>query len=259
MSQDISAILKQWPYDEEGENLRKIPGDDGREKLQIRVCIDSYHGLLQLDCDGRPDGRRPHDCQFALDHYEKQARGQSDFRLSHEAAEELFAESRMTYHRYVIMLQMGDYDRVIRDTERNMRLFEFVHTRAAEEEDSGQLQKWWPYILRIHGTARALKLAAAQRFGEAVSVVRQTRDRIRGLEEQDDEAFRSERKRSLKALAQLARAIDKQRPRGEVETLEKQKEDAIAREDYERAALLRDQIADLRKQTGEGNRTGRGA
>ena len=35
---------------------RKIVGEDGKEKLQVRLDL----GLLQMELNGRPDGERPH-------------------------------------------------------------------------------------------------------------------------------------------------------------------------------------------------------
>ena len=57
---------------------------------------------------------------------------------------ELFAESHQIYQRYVLLLQVGDYARVIRDTDRNMQLFRFVRTYALRAEDLNRLERWWP-------------------------------------------------------------------------------------------------------------------
>ena len=126
MSKDISKLLAEWPYGA-GGNIRRLTGEDGHEKVQIRVCLDTFHGLLQFDCDGRPDGKRPHGKEFYLDHLEEkrqlfvEAGGQSEqFRLTHAQCRKLFDESNMVYHRYVLMLQVADFARVIRDTARNM-------------------------------------------------------------------------------------------------------------------------------------------
>ena len=46
--------------------MRIVPGDDGREKLQMRIDL----GLLQMELDGRPDGQRPAGAESLLDHLE---------------------------------------------------------------------------------------------------------------------------------------------------------------------------------------------
>jgi len=156
MNHDISQILDDWKYDIDS-NVRRIRGDDGVAKVQVRVDQGAFQGILQLNLDGRPDGKRPRDRDFALDHYrdtlvdhERRAGGEEGFQLDHPSCEELFEEAAQIYGRYAFLLQIKDYERVIRDTERNMGCFEFFHQFAAFDDDRMNLQKWWPYIIRIH-------------------------------------------------------------------------------------------------------------
>jgi len=254
VNEDIGPILEGWPLGE-GSNVRKIVGADGTEKVQIRVLLQGFHGILQFNCDGRPDGQRPHGREFALDHYEELARRQSKasgslepFTLTHEQAAELFEESSITYQRYIVLLQMNDYQRVIRDTARNMELFRFVAEHAAEPDDRKQLAKWWPYIIRIHHTARIMLRLEEEDYSAAMNIVEEGRGELEELAPQDDETFTIEMARSKKALDELEKAIDDRRPLSELELLERERDEAVRREDYERAAELRDRIQDLKQQ-----------
>ena len=69
MSLDLNTILKDWPYESGTIKVRKITGLDGREKLQLRVDL----GVLQMEMRGRPDGRRPHNCESLLDYHQRRA------------------------------------------------------------------------------------------------------------------------------------------------------------------------------------------
>src|SRR6202162_1250990 len=69
MSLDLNSILKDWPHESGSIKVRKIAGLDGREKLQLRVDL----GVLQMEMTGRPDGRRPHNCESLLEYYQKRA------------------------------------------------------------------------------------------------------------------------------------------------------------------------------------------
>ena len=158
----------------------------------------------------------------------------------------------MVYQRYVVLLQLEDFQRVIRDTERNMRLFRFVNRCAADEDDCNRLEKWWPYVLRIHHTARGLLCLGAGDFEGARQAVRTARDLIGDLAEMEDEVFQTERQRSLAALDELAKAIEKQRPLDQVERLEQKKNEAVRSEQFELAAELRDRIAALKRARQEG-------
>src|SRR6187397_1129830 len=69
MSLDLNTILKDWPHENGNIKVRKIAGLDGREKLQLRVDL----GVLQMELAGRPDGRRPHNCEPLLVYHQKRA------------------------------------------------------------------------------------------------------------------------------------------------------------------------------------------
>ena len=124
MSLDISAILKDWPYEPGQLTARRIRGLDGREKIQLRLDL----GLLQMEVAGRPDGARPHDCESLLDYYEKQ---RDLYRKQHGSDEGFSWTGRpasccgrrrmLYYHRYVAEFVLEDFPAVERDTTRNLR------------------------------------------------------------------------------------------------------------------------------------------
>ena len=66
-SKDITPLLSGWDYEAGAINVRKVPGLDGREKLQMRLDL----GLLQMELTGRPDGHRPHGRESFLDYFEE--------------------------------------------------------------------------------------------------------------------------------------------------------------------------------------------
>ena len=55
MDFDISPLLDHWAYKPGQVVVRKFKGKDGKEKIQLRVDL----GLLQMNAEGRPDGKRP--------------------------------------------------------------------------------------------------------------------------------------------------------------------------------------------------------
>ena len=64
LSQDIRAILAGWAFDPNQIQVRVIAGDDGTEKIQMRIDL----GLLQMEINGRPDGQRPNGSESILDY-----------------------------------------------------------------------------------------------------------------------------------------------------------------------------------------------
>ena len=72
-----------------------------------------------------------------LEHYETLAAAESEgkgdsFKLNAEDCMKLHQEGVQPYHRYVAFFQLQNFEAVIRDTKRNLRLFDFV-ARYAEK------------------------------------------------------------------------------------------------------------------------------
>src|SRR5271166_4980624 len=66
MDFDISHLLEKWEYQPGQVVVRKFKGKDGQEKIQLRVDL----GLLQMNAEGRPDGKRPFGHASLLEFYQ---------------------------------------------------------------------------------------------------------------------------------------------------------------------------------------------
>jgi hypothetical protein len=248
-SADLRKILKSWPYDPD-QDARIIQGDDGRDLLQVRTPL----GIEQYETDGRPDGTRPHGMESALEYHQQrltQAKfsgHESDFDLGPQECSELFQEGTLYYFRYVRLFQLKDWARTVRDTARNLRAFDLLHRYARREEDQQFLEKWRPYVLRVHASAGAMLELEKNAFDEAARIAREAIRKIESLDELEDDTFKFERERSLTALRELVSQIQKNRPLSDLERLEHQLRRAIDKQEFERAAQLRDRIRQLRQQ-----------
>ena len=248
-SPDLRKILKAWPYDPDND-ARILRGDDGREVLQVRTPL----GIEQYEMDGRPDGLRPHGMESALEYHERrlaQARfsgRESDFDLNPQECGELIQEGTLFYFRYVRLFQLKDWARTLRDTARNLRAFDFLHRYARREEDQQFLEKWRPYILRVHASAAAMLEVERGAYDQALKLVQEAIRNIKSLDDLEDDTFKFEQERSLMALRELQSQVEKNRPLSELEQLEHQLQRAIGRQEFERAAQLRDRIRELKQQ-----------
>jgi len=245
---DLRKALEEWPYDPDND-ARVVKGEDDREILQVRTPV----GLEQYEMDGRPDGARPHGKESALEFYAsrleraKEAGKESDFELDARECAELFNEGTLYYFRYVRLFQLRDWKRTMRDTARNLRVFDLVHRYAQREEDQQFLEKWRPYIIRVNASAAAMLELETRSYEKALRITNEAIEKLEALEELDEETFKFERERSLTAMRELAEQIQKNRPLSEMEKLESQLQRAIDRQEFERAAQLRDRIRELRK------------
>ncbi len=251
MNIDISGILDDWEYDP-AKNVRKILGADGKEKLQIRLEL----GLLQMEIDGRPDGKRPHSKQSYMEYYESllekhtaEYGSDDDFKLTSEDCENLRKEGLMYYERYVIFFQIGDYARTKRDTERNLRYFDFVKKYAEDEKDILYLEQYRPYLIRMSKAAAGLLYVQQKNYDRALKEIEDGIKQINALTDIDSSTFSYEKKRSLSILQGMITEIKKKKPLSEIELLQKKLQRAIEEERFEDAAKLRDQIQKMDKPT----------
>ena len=240
---DLRTLLDGWPYDPENA-VRLARGDDGRPIMQVRTPL----GIEQYELDGRPDGRHPHNMESVLDFQRARLAAahtegsKSPCHLSAEECAELFAEGLLYYYRYLHLFQIRDWTRTVRDTARNLELYEFVHRYARRKEDRTHLEQWRPYVLRMNAVARAMLELETRAHDRALTILRETIVQIEALPELDNQTFEVERERSLEALRETAANIEKNRPLSEREQLERELRKAVEAERFERAAELRDRI-----------------
>ena len=248
MNEDLKPLLQDWPYDAGEIKVRKITGVDGKEKIQMRIDL----GVLQMETRGRPDGQRPfgyesyYDYQLARLEQHTQDHGISEgFALSFEECSQLRQESLQYYYRYLSFFYLADYAGVYRDTERNLQLFDFVHTYAAEEEDRYLLEQYRPYVVMMNTRAKAYQRLNEQHAEEAVDIIIEGINRIKTFFENIGQSRLAEECNEMSLLRQMAEEILRTVPRDPVRDLREEMNAAVAREDYERAAALRDEIRSM--------------
>ena len=243
---DISKILNNWEFNAEDICARKIVGQDGREKLQVRVDL----GMLQMDLDGRPDGSRPKGKESMLHHYTEKLmkpRKDGDAELSDEDCDRLGQEGLQYYHRYVCLLRLGDYDRVIADTQHNLDIFDLVNDHSSNDEQKLLFEQYRPYVTMINTRAMGELRLLEDDYDGALEIVADGIRRIEDMLDAFDEFESPEESEEIHALKTWRDEIRGKRPVTLKQRLAQQLQDAIAEEKYERAATLRDRLEGLEK------------
>lgn len=246
MSTDITRLLEEWPYDSD-DNVRVITADDGRSVLQVRQPL----GIEQYELDGRPDGMLVDGYETALERFEHQfaeyqaAHGTDEgFEISEDEATILQNEGVLFYYRYLILFQLNDFERVIRDTAHNLRICDLLEQYAADEQDAEEILQFKPYIYRMHSISQAMEHVQRKEHAEARSILEDAIDVIQTMKEVDTPAFQFERVRSVNYLRSALEQIEETED-DPVTQLQEELDAAIQQEDYERAARLRDHIREL--------------
>jgi len=249
MSLDLNTILKDWPHENRAIKVRKIMGLDGRQKLQLRIDL----GVLQMELTGRPDGTRPHDCESLLTYHQlraarAQARG-DHYELTPEQCAQLQQEGIQYYHRYLSLFQINDFHGVVRDTQRNLDLFDFVDAHTERDELSWTLQQFRPYVLMMNTRAKASIFLAEGEFQEAIAEIKQGREAIGEFFRRSHFPELAAKSSEIHFLDEWLEEVSAKRPRSKLEIMEHEMETAVAKEFYERAAEIRDAINKLKSES----------
>lgn len=248
MIEDISQILNEWKFGDQDINVRYIKGIDGRTKLQMRLDL----GILQMELDGRPDGLRPHNSDSYFDYFESQSKkpakrvGAQPYVLSAEDNFKLQQEAVQYYHRYLALMKLRDYARVVRDTSRNLRLFNFVEHNTENDEVIWQFIQHRPYVLMMNTRARALVELDHENFEMALDIINSGIQAIQNFNEKWSDRIGPDFP-ELEFLHYWSKEISDQKPMTEKERLSHELQQAVNIEDYERAARLRDKLAALER------------
>ena len=246
MSKDIHSILDGWDYDQNDLQVRIVAGDDGRDKIQMRIDM----GVIQMELSGRPDGTRPDGFESLLDALETRSRTSESaaepFSLDGKSCQLLMREGFQYYQRYLSAFHLQRYDLVVRDTERNLRLFAFVVASAIRQRDKLQFDRYRPYVTMMRSRALGHQALAKNDYQAALIAIDEGIEGVRKFLRDYEETENALECMELAYLLRWRKEVESERPVCVLERLETQLARAVALEDYEEAARIRDQIQRLK-------------
>ena len=221
MSLDLNDLLRDWPHEPGQIKVRRILGSDGKEKIQLRIDL----GVIQMETTGRPDGERPHGCESLLTYHlgiaEEKEVAHEQYILSPEEVGELQQEGIQYYHRYISLFQLNDFQAVIRDTQRNIDLFNFVNQHAGGDEFANSLEQFRPYVIMMNTRARASIELERGDFAAALRQIERGREKIVDLLASEDDADAAERSPEIAFLEEWMEEIKARQPMSKLERLQR--------------------------------------
>jgi hypothetical protein len=249
VSFDISHILESWDYKAGEVMVRRFKGKDGVEKIQLRVDL----GLLQMNAKGRPDGKRPSGHGSLLELFQlklKQHLAENDdsdegFSLNEEDCGRLQLEILQFHHRYLCLLQLQDFKGATRDARHNLAVFDLAERYAESEELAWSLKQFQPHVLMVLARARASQALAEGEYDLAISRIEEGLSRLRNFYQSHGKPEMEEHSGEIRSLEVWLDKIRSDRPLTSRELLEKALTEAVQKEDYERAAEMRDALKNL--------------
>jgi hypothetical protein len=238
-NQDIDFILREWPYQPGVISARIVRAPGRRKVLQMRIEL----GLLQMEFAGRPDGERPGEMETYLDFLNSQLSEAKEVppALTDEQCFEIDREFVQYYHRRICCLALREFDRAVADADHTLALMDFVASHSTNEDWTASHERYRPFVY-FHRT-QALALAVLEKSGPEAAI----EEINMGLEEMRKIFVRAEAEEQFESdelvnqLRELKESLRKEYQVGQ--TLAEQLAEAVAAEEYERAARLRDEIA----------------
>lgn len=239
--QSIDPILKDWPYDPATVNVRLVRTDVNREVIQMRIDM----GLLQMETSGRPDGDQPGGYETYFDYLLGQTFQDEAFELSEHQCQEVDREFVQFYHRRICWLTLRRYSQAVADADHTLNLMDFCAEHSSDEEWTMSHEQYRPFVLFHRIQAAALDQLDHESAEAAVHTINVGLEELRDLFAQHDAEEIFDESELAVRLSELRESL---RDRYQVgRTLQEQLEDAVAREQYELAAQLRDEL--VRRQT----------
>lgn len=248
MELDLDALLAEWSTDAAEAGARIVRGLGDRELVQFRIEM----GILQMEVEGDPDGRLHAGYESVLDY--ARTRLAADEPITEEDAEALLRELSQYNYRRIALTNLADYaysdddyaatsrhtKRALADIRHCEAVLRLLRDAGVELEPARRALCATLVLNRARLTARQHTLA--ERHDDAIYALR---DGTRELEDVlESLGFDDDRRAEDPGVRYLSQLAERLRSKHRIhKTLHEQLEEALAAEDYEKAALLRDQLS----------------
>lgn len=227
MTDDLSNLLRQWPYRPDDFLARQVTGEDGRPLLQIRVEL----GILQLEMEGRPDGLRPGGFETVL-------KAVHDTPLTAETARSLRDEIIQFEYRAQTLLYLGEHAKAARDADHMLRAARMLHEQPLAGIDRDTALAPLLRAIAIRARAAAEAAMAGSRTDLAKLSLEGGLTELRNVLSDDEYAHCNE----VHLLTGMKDLLIPRLPASQRAELRDRIGEAIAAENYELAAILRDEL-----------------
>lgn len=232
-NEDLTEILRSWDEVPRSMQVRIVTADDGRPLLQRRIEM----GVVQMELSGRPDGARPYGLESILEAF--RTRGPSP-QLSDADLAEALSEARQYLHRALALASLAEIDAAGRDAAHAREVLSIgigsrrdPDARAAASIRAQAIVLWVraevARAMRDHGSSRAIDAIdqGLIDLGEALGGDPGTAAALQGAPE---------------LLRALRASLVLKLPSSQREEMRRRLEAAIQVENFELAAILRDEL-----------------
>jgi hypothetical protein len=246
-SSDLTPILKDWQWQSGVFGARTLSGHDGRLIIQVRLEL----GIIQMEADGRPDGNASGGFGSVLDRVRSQLAilggptAVGGARLCADDVSDLSGEILLFRQRAMACAVLELWPRVRRDALHNIEILELIWTRCTDNPQRLHSELWRANEIKMQARAEVAVALSAGRKAEAGLAI------DRGLEALEKSFQRAgagdqfERSIETQYLRGLRESLTLKLPASQRLELERRMLVAIGCENFELAAILRDELRQM--------------
>lgn len=238
---NLDKVLQEWPYQPDSVSVRMAKGSDGRDVIQMRIEM----GILQLETSGRPDGDRPGGYGTFFEFLANEALHNPSVTMTEDQCAEADREFVQFYHRRICWLAIREFERAVNDADHTLSLMDFCRQHSPDDAWTMTHEQYRPFVMFHRIQAATLKALESEQAEAAIEEVNNGLDRMREFFEEHDAEHEFEENELVQRLIELRESVREKFSVGR--TLQERLGDAIASEQYELAAMLRDQLASRQK------------
>lgn len=230
------------PPPEDEQDPEAPASREGREAREVGPpAAETGGGLDPEDGDDRSDPDREGSSGVA----DRSGAEEDRLVLTPDDCRALRDEAAQYYHRYVALLILEDFEGVVRDTTRNLRVLDLCARFAEAEEDRGTLEQFRAYIMMMRARALASQALRDNETKAAVVAIDEGLEALKRYytDQAEPEAFAGSNE--AQALQEMRDSLLPKlpvAPPSQLAELRQRLQHAIDQENYELAAILRDEI-----------------
>ncbi|MCH2138890.1 MAG: UvrB/UvrC motif-containing protein [Phycisphaerales bacterium] len=235
---DLTSLLEHWPWTPDQIDVRCVTFPDGRDVLQVRIEL----GLMQMELHGRPDGTRPQGWATHLERIQKTPGTMPEgMTLPDADVEALQAEAAQVARRCAVLHLLDMHAVLVQDTQDNLSRIDLCTRLAPNHAVTALLAQMRPDMISLHARARASIASAGGDTAAARAAI------LSGLHALGDHLPESgfHDQPSVQMLQSLQDALTPRLPASQRVELQTRLQLAIDCENFELAAILRDELRQL--------------
>jgi hypothetical protein len=170
-----------------------------------------------------------------------------EFSLSPEDCRALREEAVQYYHRYLAEMALEDFEAVVRDTTRNLRVLDLCRDHATADEDKHALEQFRPYITMMRARALASQSLKDNEPKAAIFAIEEALELLKKHFQEHDQLQLFESSNEVQMLKSMRDALVPKLPVSQKGELKARLQRALEQENYELAAILRDELKMLKE------------